>query len=100
MFSSTYVPTTAVYTALSDAPIAVSVEIEALPREEREVLTTAMLAATYLAGQGRPEEGRACIRACARRAELAQRLGEPWAEALAARYQEVMDSFAARYGLH
>ena len=62
-------------------------------------LATAMLAAAYLAGQGRPEEGHACLRACARRAELARSQGEIWAEPLAARYGEVMESFAVRYGL-
>ena len=99
MLSSTPIPTTTVCAALPEVLIAVRVEIDALPREEGDVLATALLAAAYLAGQGRPDEGHACLRACARRAELAQSLGESWAEPLAARYGEVMESFAARHGL-
>jgi hypothetical protein len=99
MFSATHIPTTAVCTALPEALITVRIEIDALPREEGDVLATAMLAAAYLAGQGHPEEGHACLRACARRAELARSSGETWAEALAFRYREVMESFAARHGL-
>lgn len=99
MFHSTHIPATTVCSALPEALIAVRIEIDALPREEGDVLATAMLAASYLAGQGRPDEGHACLRACARRAELARSQGEPWGEALVARYREVMESFAARHGL-
>jgi hypothetical protein len=99
MLQPTYIPTTAVCTALPEALITVRVEIESLPREEGDVLATALLAAAYLAGQGRPEDGYRCLRACARRAELAHCAGETWAGALAARYREVMDGFAARHRL-
>lgn len=85
--------------SLAEVLYAIRVESDALPHEEEDVLATAVRAAAYLAGQGRPEEGHACLQACARRSELARSLGETWAEALAARYRDVMEIFAIRHGL-
>jgi len=83
--------------ALLPLAAAVAARSALIPPEEIDVLVLAVTVAVSLAGSGRTAEGYTCLLAAQRRAEQAQAAGHPWADELALRYGEALDTYAGRY---
>jgi DNA-binding response OmpR family regulator len=69
-----------------------------LPLGEIDSFTLAAADAFELAVQGSVAEGLDCLLSGLRRADAARADGQPWAEELARRYEEVRDHYLSRYG--